>query len=104
MQKSQQRLTRFFNRIERKIPAIAKPLQWLRKPGVVWVRAPASILLIIGGVFSILPFLGAWMLPLGILLLAIDVAFLRHPSTVAVIRSERWLALKVRAWKSRRTK
>lgn len=100
--KSNGRLNRFFDRIERKVPAIAKPLRWLRTPAAVWVRVPASILLIIGGIFSILPFLGAWMFPLGVLLLAIDVAFLRHPSTVAVIRLQRWISLRIRDWKAKK--
>ena len=33
----------------------------------------------LGGVFSFLPVLGLWMLPLGLLLLAHDVPFLRKP-------------------------
>lgn len=100
--KSTGRLNRFFDRIERKVPAIKKLLQWMRKPAVVWVRLPIAILLIIGGIFSILPFLGAWMLPLGILLLAIDVVALRHPATVAVIKGQRWLSVKLREWKARK--
>jgi hypothetical protein len=33
---------------------------------------------IIGGIFSFLPVLGVWMLPLGILLIAVDVAYVRR--------------------------
>lgn len=102
MHKSNGRLNRFFDRIERKVPPKARALRWLRTPVAVWVRVPVSILLIIGGIFSILPFLGAWMLPLGILLLAIDVAFLRHPSTVAVIKAQRWFTVKIRNWKAKK--
>jgi hypothetical protein len=43
-----------------------------------WVRIPAGVLLIAGGVLSILPVLGLWMLPLGLVLLAEDVPPLRH--------------------------
>lgn len=39
---------------------------------------PAGILLVIGGMLSILPVLGIWMLPLGLVLLALDVALLRQ--------------------------
>jgi hypothetical protein len=53
-------------------------VRWLRRPSVRWVRIPAGLLLIIGGVFSILPLLGLWMLPLGLVLLAEDVKLLRH--------------------------
>ncbi len=33
---------------------------------------PVGLLLIVGGVFSILPVLGLWMLPLGLVLLSED--------------------------------
>ena len=36
------------------------------------------MLLILGGVLSILPILGLWMLPLGLILLAEDIAPLRR--------------------------
>jgi hypothetical protein len=35
--------------------------------------------MILGGVFSILPVLGIWMLPVGVLLIAYDVRLLRRP-------------------------
>jgi hypothetical protein len=41
--------------------------------------ASVAVLSIVGGVFSFLPVLGLWMLPLGLLLLAHDVPFLRKP-------------------------
>ena len=37
----------------------------LRQPEAVWVRVPAGIALIGGGVLSFLPVLGIWMLPVG---------------------------------------
>jgi hypothetical protein len=43
--------------------------------------------LILGGIFSFLPILGIWMLPLGIVLLAKDIAVLRGPS----VRALAWL-------------
>jgi hypothetical protein len=53
-------------------------IRWLRRPAARWVRIPAGILLIVGSVFSILPVLGLWMLPLGLVLLAEDVKPLRR--------------------------
>ena len=38
------------------------------------VRTPVGLLLIVGGVFGILPILGFWMIPLGIALIAMDIA------------------------------
>jgi hypothetical protein len=43
----------------------------------------------LGGIFSILPLLGLWMLPLGLLLLAQDVPFLRRPTRQALVCIER---------------
>ena len=58
-------------------------------PGARWFRIPLSILLILGGIFSFLPVLGIWMLPLGLLLLALDLAFLQGPVNTAIVRSMR---------------
>jgi hypothetical protein len=48
-------------------------------PSSFAVRLVIAILLILGGVFSFLPILGLWMLPLGLLLIAQDVPFLQKP-------------------------
>ena len=53
-------------------------VRWLRRPSARWVRIPVGLLLILGGVFFILPFLGLWMLPLGLVLLAEDLRLLRR--------------------------
>ncbi len=45
----------------------------------MWLRIPLAIALMIGGVLGFLPVLGFWMLPLGIVLLAIDLPWLRGP-------------------------
>jgi len=52
-------------------------VRWLRKPSSRWVRIPAGMFLIAGGLLGILPLLGFWMLPLGLILLAEDVPLLR---------------------------
>jgi hypothetical protein len=75
------------DRLQDKLPNLAaKPVRKLRKPNWTWLRIPAGILLVIGGLLSFLPVLGIWMLPLGLALLAIDVPFLRKPMT----RLVRW--------------
>ncbi|WP_371421057.1 hypothetical protein [Tardiphaga sp.] len=51
----------------------------MRKPSSKLVRFPLGILLIIGGIFSILPVLGLWMLPLGLILIAQDIPPLEKP-------------------------
>lgn len=69
-----------FKRIEREVPAwLASAMRWLRHPSSRWLRLPAGLLLMLGGVFAVLPVLGIWMLPLGLMLLAADIPFLRKP-------------------------
>ncbi|NHO57932.1 hypothetical protein GOB86_12865 [Acetobacter lambici] len=53
-------------------------LFWLREPRQKWLRLPTGVLLIAGGLFSFLPVLGLWMLPLGVALLAEDFALCRR--------------------------
>ena len=73
-------LDRHFAWFEAKLPrGPAKFVGWLRKPSSRYARIPLAILLIVGGIFSILPVLGLWMLPLGLLLFAQDVPFLQKP-------------------------
>ena len=83
------RLNRQFDRIQKKIPMSARILEWLRRPSARLVRIPAGILLVLGGIFSFLPVLGIWMLPLGLLLLALDVVFLQEPVNAAILRGQR---------------
>jgi hypothetical protein len=73
-------IDRHFAFFEEKLPAgPAKFVGWLRKPSSIYVRIPLALLLIVGGIFSFLPILGLWMLPLGLLLFAQDVPFLQKP-------------------------
>ncbi len=53
-------------------------IRWLRQPSARWVRIPAAFLLILGGFLAVLPVFGLWMLPLGLVLLAEDIAPLRR--------------------------
>jgi hypothetical protein len=60
-----------------------------------------ALLLILGGVFSILPGLGIWMLPLGLLVIALDVPFLRKPMGKSTLwGADKWAAS--RPWFSER--
>ena len=62
-----------------RLPAsFQKPARWLRQPSSRWVRIPVGILLIIGSFLSILPVFGLWMLPLGMVMLAQDVPFIKR--------------------------
>ncbi len=90
-----------FKRLESELPArAARGLRWLRHPASRWARIPAGVLLTFGGIFSFLPLLGIWMLPLGLLLIAYDVPFLRLP----VSRFTFWGAEKAGALRARWTR
>ncbi len=93
------RLNRQFDRIGRQVPALAGFLNWLRKPGMMLIRVPLALLLIVGGILSFLPILGLWMLPLGLLVLAIDVPPLRGPIGNTIVRLQRWIDNTRRKWR-----
>ncbi|RYE10224.1 MAG: hypothetical protein EOP22_05735 [Hyphomicrobiales bacterium] len=86
------RLERQFERIARQVPASRGFLDWVRKPNLHVVRIPLAIILMLGGVFSFLPVLGVWMLPLGLLVLAVDVPRLRGPVGNAIVRLQRFIS------------
>ena len=74
-------LDRHFAWFEAKLPPRpAGFVRWLRRPSSALVRIPLAILLVLGGVFSFLPILGLWMLPLGLILIAQDLPFLQKPT------------------------
>ena len=68
---------------------------WLRHPPRRWPRLAAATLLIAGGILSVLPVLGLWMLPLGLALMSDDVPWLKTP----LEHSARWTE---RAWRKAR--
>jgi len=86
--------------IERWVPtSISQFIGWLRMPSSFVMRLIIAILLILGGIFSFLPVLGLWMLPLGLLLIAQDVPILQKPLVAAFAWLEKkflWLRVK---WK-----
>ena len=76
-------------RLTHKLPeSLARALDWLREPSRRVVRIAAALLFILGGIFSILPVLGLWMLPVGFALLSEDIPGLKVP----LERSARWIA------------
>lgn len=88
--KSHARLNRQFDRLQRRVPVFAAGwLERVRRPEARWIRIPLGILLVLGGIFSFLPVLGIWMLPLGLLLLALDLVFLQGPVNNAIVRGTR---------------
>ena len=101
--KTEARLDRLYGRIGRQVPPLAGFLGWARRPSSRLVRMPVGALLTVGGVFSFLPILGVWMLPIGLMLLAVDVPPLQGPVAGTIIRGERWWELRRRKRKAARS-
>jgi hypothetical protein len=74
---------------------LCETVKWIRKPERFAARAAVSLLLVLGGVFSFLPVLGLWMLPLGLIVISQDLVFLQRP----LVRTIRWIE---RHWRARR--
>ncbi len=101
MTRRERRFHRQFRALERLIPQLRGPLTHLRRDRWFPVRLPLALLLTLGGLFWFLPILGLWMLPAGLLLLAIDLPHLRGPISVAIIRTRRWSQRWLRRWRRR---
>ena len=63
----------------------------VRVPAHPLLRAALGIALVFGGIFSFLPILGVWMLPLGLIILSIDSALIRRFRRKSTVRLGRWL-------------
>jgi len=55
-----------------------------------WLRMVIGGLFILGGIFSFLPILGIWMLPVGLLILSQDVPAVRRWRRRFEVRWARW--------------
>jgi hypothetical protein len=91
------RLHRQFDAIGRMAPASRRIIDPLLHGSLRRVRLPIACLLIVGSFLSILPVFGLWMLPLGLMLLALDVPLLRPWVSNLLIRARR----RVDVWRHR---
>jgi 4-alpha-glucanotransferase len=92
------RLDRIVERYQAKMPGwMGRFVGWIRKPELRLLRLVSGVLLVLFGCVGFLPILGFWMVPLGLLLLAQDVTFLRRPTVNAIY----WVERKVKAWRSK---
>jgi hypothetical protein len=85
-------LDRAYDELERAAPdRLARMIARVRRPAARLVRIPVGVLCIIGSFFWFLPVLGLWFLPLGLLLIAQDVRFLRRPvGRLTLYLLDRW--------------
>ena len=61
-------------------------------PESPYKRMLIGALFILGGCLSVLPIFGIWMLPLGLLILSIDIALVRRWRRRSEVRWVRWWA------------
>jgi hypothetical protein len=96
-------LDQAFDGLQDEVPdRVSRAIRWLREPKARKVRIPLGVLFLIGGFFWFLPVVGLELIPIGLLLIAQDVPFLRKPVGRAMLWLERkWRALR-RMWEQRR--
>jgi len=95
---SKAELDRHLEWFQERLPErLANCVRWLRKPSSIFWRIPISLVLVVGGIFSFLPVLGIWMLPLGLILIAQDIPFLQPP----IVRLLSWVE---RKWMERKAR
>jgi hypothetical protein len=87
-----------FETLEEDAPdRVARIIRWFRNPKSRWIRLPLGILFILASFFWFLPVVGIEFFPIGLLLVAQDVPFLRRPAAKLMIWLEnKWRAL--RGW------
>jgi hypothetical protein len=91
--KEARRLRRQFDVLARNVPGARSVIDRLLLDHMRLVRLPVAALMMIGGVFSFLPVFGLWMLPLGLMLLAVDIPALRPTVSAGFIRLRRRVSL-----------
>lgn len=98
-----EKLEHAYDCLEQETPSVvARTIHWLRGPQSRRVRLPMGLLLIVLGCFGFLPVIGYELIPIGLLLIAQDVPFLRKPASVLTI----WLVRKwvqLRRWWQRKS-
>jgi hypothetical protein len=98
-QKARERLDRQFQRLRRMLPWLDGWIHHLQSDRAAMIRLPLALLFTLGGLLWFLPFLGLWMLPMGLFLLAVDIPALQTPVSGIFIRVRRWWAHRRRAWR-----
>jgi len=98
-QRRRARLDRQFDRLRRMLPWLDGWIGHLQSDRAALIRLPVALVLTFGGFLGFLPVLGFWMLPAGLLLLAVDVPALQTPVAAWFIRARRWWAQRRKAWR-----
>jgi len=88
-----------YTSLEHEVPAwMARMIRWLHSPKSRLYRIPLGLLLIACGVVGFLPIIGYEFIPLGLLVLAQDIPFMRKPVGRLIL----WLLKKWQGFKRKR--
>jgi hypothetical protein len=92
-----------FSQLQEVLPArAARWLAWLHSPRAIWVRVPVGLLCTAASALWFMPIIGIEWLPLGLLLLAQDLPFLRKPvGQLILFLIRQWRRL-LAWWRARR--
>jgi len=91
--RQRRRLDRQLQALGRRFPILQRLIALVdARPGVL-LRLPLALLLIMGGLLGFLPILGFWMIPLGLIILAIDLPLLQPAVSTTMIQIRRRLSL-----------
>ena len=84
--------------LQQEVPdPVCRALRWLTAPESRWIRIPLGLLCIAASALWFLPVVGIELLPLGLLLIAQDVPFLRRPVGRMTLKLE-FLWRRLKAW------
>jgi hypothetical protein len=96
--KVRRELNRYLDRLGAYLPDwLCRTVKWLREPDRLIARVAVSLVLVVGGLFSFLPALGLWMLPLGLIIISQDLTFLQRP----LVRAFKWTEHQLRNLRAR---
>ena len=103
MDDGRKELDQAYEGLEQEVPdRVTRIIRWLRSPTSRWVRLPLGVLFVLSSFAWFMPVVGIEFLPLGLLLIAQDVPFLRKPVGRAMLWLEaKWRTLRQR-WQNRK--
>lgn len=97
--KGREELDEAYEGLEEEVPdAVARALHWLRDPRSRWIRLPVGISMMLLSSLWFLPIIGLEWFPIGLLLIAQDVPFLRVPAARFMLWVEDLWRLLKRWW------
>jgi hypothetical protein len=101
-ERDRQALDHALDELQQEVPdRLCRIIRWLRNPRARIVRLPLGILCIVASFFWFLPVVGIEFLPLGLMLIAIDVPLLQGPVARGTLWLERqWVRIRSH-WSSR---